>query len=453
MKKAVLSDKLYIKLTEEEVAKVRHRFTHAIFTRPGKPPRYMYRFGLVANETYWFPKNSQHILEEEGIVIEEIVDKRVSIPVVIPKPSFTLRPDQAKIVEAFEESGILNGKPSYGKTIAGLGLAYRLQQKTLIVCTTTIIRDMWKEEIERFFGFTPGIIGSGKFEIDSPIVVGNIQTLTRRLPQIASEFGLIIGDECHRTPASTFLDLFDRNKAKYFLGLSGTLKRKDGLQVVFPGIFGKDVFIPPEINRMAPTVHRFRTDIEFKSNPMIPWAVRVNDLTENRTYINFVQQLMRMYVALGHKVLVVGDRIDFLNTLYEGFEGEKYIITGQQEHSTLEYRNKVMEDVAKGPPCPLLASTSIFAEGVSLNELSAVIVTTPTNNESLIEQIAGRVQRVLEGKDECIYVDITLKGETAKRHSTERAGIYINNNWVVKEMTEQTIGELLKAKVDIDSKP
>lgn len=320
----------------------------------------------------------------------------------------------------------------WGKSIAGLAIAHKLQQKTLIVTTTTIIRDMWLKEVKQHFGFDAGVVGSGKFNLDPPIVVGNIQTICRKIPEISSIFGLVIYDEVHRAPASTFLDVADRNKAKHFLGLSGTLKRKDGLEVIIPGLFGEDLFIPPEVNTIKPTVHRYNTAIEFSSNSLVPWALRVNDLMENPTYIDFVSNLVNVYIALGHKVLVVGDRTEFLNTLHERHKSSaSYIITGQTEHRTLEYRSQVMKDVSKGKPCPLFATTSIFAEGVSLNELSVVIVTAPTNNESLVEQIAGRVQRKVEGKEECIYVDITFKGVTGRKHSQERSAIFGKNNWDV----------------------
>lgn len=294
---------------------------------------------------------------------------------------------------------------------------------------------MWVKEVKNHFGIKAGIIGSGKLEVDSPIVVGNIQTVTKHAQKLSSMFGLVIADECHRTPSNTFLKVLDQSKAKYFIGLSGTLKRKDGLEVLFPGLFTNKLYIPPVLNTIAPTVHKYNLDIEFSSNQMIPWANKVTDLTQNPTYIEVIKILINMYINKGHKVLVVGDRLELLNSLYDSYRGDfKYIITGQKEHKTLEYRNKVLEDVAKGVPCPLFASTSIFAEGVSLNELSVVIMTTPTNNESLIEQIAGRVMRQAKNKTECIVVDLTLKGNTATRHATQRLGIYAKNNWKVVTM-------------------
>ena len=69
------------------------------------------------------------------------------------------------------------------------------------------------------------MIGSGKFEIDSPFVVGNVQTLYRNIDKITKEFGTIILDEMHHVSSPTFSKVIDTNYCRYKLGLSGTIER------------------------------------------------------------------------------------------------------------------------------------------------------------------------------------------------------------------------------------
>ena len=441
--KIVLSDRIYCKLPDGELGeRIKKRFIHSLFTSPGKPPRYIYRFGHIAKGTYWFPIGSLPILEEEGLEVTEIVDKRLEVPVEIPEPKFTLREDQQNIVKSVSGNCLINAAPGFGKSITGLAIAHKLQQKTLIVCTTTIIRDMWVAEIKKWFGFSPGVIGSGQYNIDSPIVVGNIQTLSKHTTKLISTFGLVIIDEAHHIVASTFTRLLDLSRAKYKIGLSGTLKRKDGLEVTFPGFFSPKI-ISPEVNNIMPiTVHRYNTDIKLPGNMLTPWALRVNDLYALNSYYRLVQLLANAYREVGHKVLVVADRVELLNSLYEEDSGAKYIITGQKDHADLEYRNSTMSKIAKSDaPTTLYASTSIFSEGVSLNELSCIVVCNPTNNESLIKQLAGRVMRIVEGKIDPIYVELVLKGDTGKKHQSQRSGFFASWDWKVVNMDSRGLLE------------
>ena len=55
----------------------------------------------------------------------------------------------------------------------------------------------------------------------------------------------------------------------------------------------------------------------------------------------------------------------------------------------------------------------------------------PTNNDPLLQQLIGRIQRVHPGKLTPIVVDIVLKGATAKRQARNRAAHYIRNGYKV----------------------
>ena len=71
--------------------------------------------------------------------------------------------------------------------------------------------------MEKVYGFSPGIIGSGRFELDSPIVIGNTQTLYRNIEKIRKEFGTIILDEMHHVSSPTFAKIIDVKLVKMFI--------------------------------------------------------------------------------------------------------------------------------------------------------------------------------------------------------------------------------------------
>ena len=126
----------------------------------------------------------------------EVIDKRVTKPVEFPTFRGTLRPAQQDIYDALQGSCMLNAPVSWGKTYSALAMASKLGQKTLIVTHTTMLRDQWIAEIDKVFGIEAGVIGSGKWNIEPIIVVGNVQSLTRKMDLLVSEFGTVILDEC-----------------------------------------------------------------------------------------------------------------------------------------------------------------------------------------------------------------------------------------------------------------
>ena len=174
-----------------------------------------------------------------------------------PDFKFDLRPSQKDVYDEIEDNAIINAWVSWGKTFTGLAIAGKLGQKTLVVTHTVPLRNQWAKEVEKVYGIEPGIIGSGRFDTDSPIVIGNTQTLYRNIPKIRKEFGTIILDEMHHVVVLPLVKLLDTNYCRYKIGLSGTIERKDGKHVVFRDYFGNTLFKPPKENYMTPSILLF----------------------------------------------------------------------------------------------------------------------------------------------------------------------------------------------------
>lgn len=424
--KVVLSNKAYFKPDDVLLKRIETGLKYQVFEPHSKKqiPRLILHYGLVANGVYWIPTERLDLLQGYDI---EYVDKRSYVDADFPEPTFTLRDDQQAIYDEADGSCIVNAKPGFGKTILALALAAKLKQKTLVVCTTTAIRDMWVKEVKKWFGIEPGIIGSGKFNYDAPITIGNIQTLCKHGEKLSAEFGTIIVDEMHHTPASTFTSLLMQSRARYKIGLSGTLKRKDGLESLFKDFFGFQIFVPEVANTLPPTVHLFDTGVEISGNQMIPWANKVNAVLEQPVYRDQIVALANLYIAMGHKVLLVSDRISLLKDINERVRGRSVLFIGE---TSLEERESYQLAMENGELDMFCASQNIFSEGISQNELSCLILGSPIgNNESLVEQLIGRVQRMADGKLDPVVVDMGLDGYTGRRHRRDRVAIYSKNGW------------------------
>ena len=424
--KAVISHRIYMDCTEEVQERIDKELTYTIPTHnPLDPPEVIKNMGIIRNGLVSLPIGRTDLIPSNY----EIVDRRVNKPVEFPEFKFELRQSQKDVYDAIEDNSIINAWVSWGKTFTGLAIAGKLGQKTLVVTHTVALRNQWAKEVEKVYGIKAGIIGSGKFELDAPIVIGNTQTLYRNVDKIRKEFGTVILDEMHHVSSPTFSKILDTNYCRYKIGLSGTIERKDGKHVVFRDYFGNTLFKPPKENYMTPTVHIVPSEIRFMDGARIPWANRVTKLANDEEYRHTIALLAAAYAAKGHKVLVVSDRVSFLKACSE-LTGDKSIcVTGGVSH---EDRETLVDEILYGDKNVLYGTQAIFSEGISVDTLSCLILATPVNNEPLLTQLCGRVIRKKEGKIDPVIIDIHLKGNTARKQASNRVGFYMKQGWDMK---------------------
>ncbi len=392
---------------------------------PTDPPQVIANMGIIRNGLISIPIGRTDLIPRGY----EIKDKRNLVPVDFPKFKYDLRPSQQKVYDEIEDNAIINAWVSWGKTFTGLAIAGKLGQKTLIVTHTVPLRNQWVKEVEKVFEISSGILGSGNWDSSGPIVVGNTQTLYRNVEKIKKTFGTIILDEMHHVSSPTFSRIIDSSFARYKIGLSGTIERKDGKHVVFRDYFGHNVIKPPKENYMVPTIHIVPSGIRFMDGSRTPWANKVTALARNEEYKHTVSMLAAAYAARGHKVLVVSDRVQFLKQCAE-LTGESAIcLTGEVPH---EEREHLIGKVLNGSKNVMFGTQAIFSEGISIDNLSCLILGTPINNEPLLTQLIGRVIRKKDKKLNPVIVDIHLLGNTAKRQASNRVGYYMKQGWEMK---------------------
>ena len=340
--KAVISHRIYMDCTDELRDKISEELTYIVPPpQPNDPPIVIKNMQRIRKNLISIPVGRVDLIPDDY----EVVDKRIQIETEFPEFKFELRESQQAAYDEVDDNAIINAWVSWGKTFTGLAIAGKLRQKTLIVVHTVPLRNQWAKEVEKVYGITPGIIGSGRFEIDAPIVIGNTQTLYRNILKIKKEFGTVILDEMHHVSSPTFSRVIDTNYARYKIGLSGTIERKDGKHVVFRDYFGHKVLRPPKENYMIPSIDVVKTDIRFMDGARIPWALRVNNLANNHEYQHLVAMLASAYAAKGHKVLVVSDRVTFLKNCAQ-LAGESAIcVTGDVPH---EERDGMLNKIRSG---------------------------------------------------------------------------------------------------------
>ena len=359
----------------------------------------------------------------------EIIDKRTLVPVPFPNPQFPLYPEQQPIYDEVNDTCFINALVGWGKSYTALHIARKLGQKTLVITHTAALRDQWIEEVGKLFNMPVGVIGGGVIDYeDHAITISNTQTLIKHCERLAKEFGTIILDEAHHTPASTFTTILDSFYARYRIALSGTMIRKDEKHVIFKDYFGEVVLRPPQSNTLTPTIRLVKTGITL--SPDANWVEKISELCEQENYQKFIAAIALMEMQVGHKVLIVADRVDFLRKVTEYVGDECVLVTGD---TSFEQRQLAKQEIYQGTKMCVVGSRQIFAEGISINPLSCLILAMPIgDNPSLLEQLIGRVQRKHEGKLDPLVIDLQFHGWADKAQNNARLGFYMRQGWKIE---------------------
>ena len=151
----------------------------------------------------------------------------------------TLRPKQKIVVNKYlkhiknKNCGLLELYCGFGKTVCALNIITKLQKKTLVIVHKTFLMNQWEEKIREFIPNAKiGKIQGETIDVeDKDIVLGMLQSISMKDYPISlfQQFGLTIIDETHHIGAEVFSQALFKIVTKNMLGLSATMKRKDGL--------------------------------------------------------------------------------------------------------------------------------------------------------------------------------------------------------------------------------
>jgi superfamily II DNA or RNA helicase len=433
MPKAIISNRIYLdKPTDAQLKQITDALTYRLekntFQRmpngklnPKKQLEFIKSYTLLPKGIITIPQGRLDLIPEEY----EVIDRRIKVDVPFPTPKFPLRDSQIEVFNKIEDTCFINAKVGWGKTFTALHIAAKLGQKTLIITHTASLRDQWLEEAEALFGMGIGVIGGGKFDIeDHAIVVGNIQSLVKYKTQIAKEFGTVILDEAHHVPATTFTEVIDSLYARYRIGLSGTMDRKDGKHVLLTDFFSDTVHQPPVDNTLLPVVNILKPGVFLENG--LAWAQKINKLLYDEEYQQFIAKLTCMAIDKGHSVLVIASRIEFLEKVKEYVGESCMLVTGD---TSFEDRKRIAKEIDEGTKSCIAGSRQIFSEGISVNRLSAVILAEPMAYDGLIEQIIGRVMRKHDEKIQPEVYDINFSDYSSRKQNESRLAFYMNKGW------------------------
>ena len=146
-----------------------------------------------------------------------------------------LWPEQRQAAEALLEhdTGVLAATTAFGKTVVAANIIAERGCNTLVLVHRRQLLDQWVARLGTFLDVPPGTIGvihGGKKKPTGAIDIALMQSLVRQraVSDLVANYGHLVVDECHHLSAVSFEAIAREAKARYVLGLSATVARKDG---------------------------------------------------------------------------------------------------------------------------------------------------------------------------------------------------------------------------------
>jgi len=323
------------------------------------------------------------------------------------------------------DEGMLVAPAGSGKTVVGLSVVAIVGQPTLWLTHT---KRLAKQAIARAEKFLPsiskedyGIIGQGKWDPGRMFTVGLVQTMVReereeQLRDLRDRFGLVILDEAHHCPATTFLKVINQLNPYYLYGLTATPYRRDKLEVIMFQTLGEATAVikAEQVEKyggiIVPKV-RYRTVHSRHVDDNNVARIFRDHIVDNKSRNHLiVGDVIREAVA-GNFCIVVSGRKAHCETLYNlistawpktGIATGNYTDKEQDKQVQRFYDNEITV---------LVTTFELLGEGFDVDFLNRAFIATPFRAEGKVEQLVGRIQRSAEGKDDAVvydYVDVDI---------------------------------------------
>ena len=334
-----------------------------------------------------------------------------------------LIPEQKAATKALlaRETGVLAAATGFGKTVVAASMIAARNVNTLVLVHRNQLMDQWIARLGAFLDLPEdaiGRIGGGKRKPGGIVDVGMLQSLERGnvVDDIIADYGHLVVDECHHLSATKFEMVARRAKARYILGLSATVTRRDGHHPI--------VFM-----QCGPIRFRASAKAEARRHPfrhraiLRPTSFRLPDGPDDERPP--IQQIYRALADDENRNALIFD--DVLNTLEA--DRSPIVLTERKDHADrfaeklgrfarnvillrggmgTKQRREIMqrlEDIPDNEERVLVATGRYIGEGFDDARLDTLFLTMPISWRGTLAQYVGRLHRIHPEKCEVLVYD------------------------------------------------
>lgn len=347
-----------------------------------------------------------------------------------------------------------------GKTILALEAIRRLAEKTLIVVPTLDLLSQWREALEVLLHVPEiGILGGGK-KVVKPITVATYDSAALMAPQLITSFGLLVFDEVHHLPSTTYRQAAELSLAHHRIGLTATPERYDELHHdlirlvgptvyrVAPRLLEKEGYLAPyRIQRITITLQpdektRYESHMRIFRN----YTRRLDDIEPGWQFETIVKRTVfdpdaREALSNLEKARRVAlealSKIEYIETLLQQYRDEKVIIFSRYTrivekisdlfgiplitHKTkMAERERILSNFKDGTYSKIVTG-QVLDEGVDVPDASIGIIISGSGSKREFIQRLGRLLR--PQKEEAILYELvtesTLETGLSRRRQFE----------------------------------
>ncbi len=340
-----------------------------------------------------------------------------------------LTPEQDKAFVALlqHETGVLAATTAFGKTVIAAKMIAERDRTALVLVHRRQLLDQWVARLQAFLDIPPnklGVIHGGKKKPSGNIDIALMQSLVRKgvVSDLVADYGQIVVDECHHLSAVGFEAIARQAKARYVLGLSATVTRKDGHH---PIIFMQCGPIRHRVDAKKqaaarPFDHKVvfrRTEFRLaQNNPDEKPAIQelYARLTQDPARNDLIFDNVLAALEAGRSPVVITERKDHLDALagrLSKFAKNVIVLRGG---TTVRQSRAATESLAKipaGEERVLVATGRYLGEGFDDARLDTLFLTMPISWRGILAQYAGRLHRLHAAKRDVVIYDYIDENE------------------------------------------
>ena len=329
----------------------------------------------------------------------------------------TLRPDQETAAAAMlaHDTGVLAATTAFGKTVLAAHLIAARGVNTLILVHRQQLMDQWVERLMLFLGLPEneiGRLGAGRKKLTGRIDVAIIQSLVRKgvVKDLVADYGHLVIDECHHLSAQSFEQVARRTKARYVLGLSATVTRKDGHHPIIHMQSGpvrhrvdarQQADQRPFSHEVIVRPTNFQIPGEPDEDPRLAFQQLCHEIYQNDARNRLIAAEILTALHAGRSPIVLTERTEHIDLLTRLLETEvRHLITlkGGLSKKEIKAATEQLASIPETEPRLIIATGRYVGEGFDDSRLDTLFLTMPVSWKGTIAQYAGRLHRLHHGK-------------------------------------------------------
>lgn len=325
------------------------------------------------------------------------------------------------------ETGVLAAATAFGKTVVAVKMIAARERSTLVLVHRRQLLDQWVARLQSFLDIPPGgleIVHGGKNKPTGVIDVALMQSVVRRgvVSDLVADYGHVVVDECHHLSAVGFEAIARAAKAKYVLGLSATLTRKDGHHPIIFMQCGPVRYRVDARKQAAsrPFEHKVifrRTEFQLPrrrpdEQPAIQdlYAKLAQDPARNDLIFDDILSALED----GRSPVVITERKDHLDMLagrLSKFAKNVVVLRGGMGARRSRATSAALEEISDTEERVLVATGRYLGEGFDDARLDTLFLTMPISWRGTLSQYAGRLHRRHASKRDVVIYDYVDENE------------------------------------------